>query len=196
MAFAAQHPEHIANLILMAPFVAPIPAQEDWVRTQITENRFMFPANPATDDELYSYFLHELVFATFPAAEPIVLENPYKLEATFRLVEGSHTFMAKDYVDALPAGTVHLMVARKDQYVPASQHEEFWNELPMASRGSRIFIEGSEHKIPEAVPAYSAAWVIDIMSKSQDIRGGKSFEGNPKEGTAKSGTQTINHLGN
>ncbi len=40
-----------------------------------------------SDDDLYDLFLHQIVYATYPQAEPIVLENPFKLEATYRLVQ-------------------------------------------------------------------------------------------------------------
>jgi pimeloyl-ACP methyl ester carboxylesterase len=193
--FAAQQPARVASLILMAPFVAPIPQQDEWIRLQIDQTHVLYPSNPASYDDLYDYFLHFIVYQTYPAAEPIVLENPYKLEATFRLVEGARKFEAKTFAGQLPAGKVHLMVATKDQYVPNALHEEFWKIVPEDSKVSRIFIQGSEHKIPEVVPGFSADWVKHIIAGDANISGGRTFIGDTANGTATSGTVVIGNLG-
>jgi pimeloyl-ACP methyl ester carboxylesterase len=193
--FAAQHPANVATLILMAPFVGPIPQQDEWIRLQIDQTHLLYPNNPATFDELYDYFLHFIIYQTYPAAEPIVLENPYKLEATYRLVQGARKFVAKDYAALLPAGKVHFMIARKDQYVPAAMHEDFWNQIPDSIKVSRLFVEGSEHKIPEIVPAFSAAWIKHIIAADPLLSGGRTFIGLPKAGTATSGDVVIGNLG-
>jgi len=193
--FTAQNPDRVASLILMAPFVAPLPSQDDWIKSQINETRLAFPANPASDDDLYNYFLQMLVFGTYPAAEPVVLENPYILESIFHIVQGVRQFEAKDYISALPPGKVHLMVARNDQYVPAALHEAFWQALPKEDQASRLFIENSEHKIPEAVPSFSAAWVRQIMNGDPRISGGVTFEGSPADHKATAGSLIIDNLG-
>ena len=178
--FAAQYPERTASVILMAPFVGPLASQDTWIRQQINQVHVLYPYNPATFDELYDYFLKFIIYQTYPAAEPIVLENPFKLEATFRMVQGVRKFHAKDIVDQLPAGKVHLMIARKDQYLENAVHEEFWSQLPASARASRIYIEGSEHKIPEAVPQFAADWVRRIVNGDASISGGATFVGDPK----------------
>lgn len=183
--FAVQHPERVATSILMAPFVAPLQQQDSWIKLQIQNVRLMFPMNNASFDDLYDYFLHNIIYATYPAAEPVVLENPYKLEAVFRMVQGARKYYAKDYVSYLPAGVTHLVVARQDQYVPADAHEEFWGQMPAATRASRLFIEGSEHKIPEAVPEFAARWVKRIVEGDTTISGGRSFLGDAKTGKIK-----------
>jgi pimeloyl-ACP methyl ester carboxylesterase len=180
MLFATQYPERTASVILMAPFVGPIASQDVWIRQQINQVRVLYPYNPASFDELYDYFLKYIIYQSYPAAEPIVLENPYKLEATFRMVQGVRKFLAKDIVGQLPAGKVHLMIARKDQYLENSVHEEFWNQIPAAARASLIYIEGSEHKIPEAVPQFAADWVRRIVNGDSQISGGATFVGDPK----------------
>jgi pimeloyl-ACP methyl ester carboxylesterase len=193
--FTAQQPSHVASLILMAPFVSPIPQQDQWIHMQIDQTRFLYPTNPASYDDLYDYFLHIIVYQTYPSAEPIVLENPYKLEATFRLVQGARKFIAKDYINQLPAGKIHLMVATKDQYVPAALHEDFWNQLPANTKLSRLFIEGSEHKIPEVLPGYSADWVKHIIAADPQISQGRTFIGDTEKGTATSDSIVIGNLG-
>lgn len=175
--FATQQPERVASVILMAPFVAPLTFLDSWIRLQIHNTRLMFPTNPATDDELYDYFLRLIVFSTYPAYEPVVVENPYKLEATYRLVQGSRKFLAKDYAHALPAGRVHLMVALQDQYIERPVHDRFWEHVPQHARASRLYIDGSEHKIPEAIPSFSAKWVHRIINGDPQLSSGRSFYG-------------------
>lgn len=195
ISYAAQHPEMVASQILMAPFIAPLEGQDIWIKLQIQNTRVVNPANPMTDDELYDYFLHVLVYQTYPSAEPVVLEHPYKLEATYRMVQGARKFLAKDYVNRMPAGTVHVVLARRDQYVPNSAHEEFWKQVPKRARGSLLYVEGSEHKLPEAVPAFVASWSRHVIENDTRIRGGKVFEGTPRTSQAKSGSTVID-LGN
>lgn len=192
--FAAQYPTAIASLILMAPFVAAVPSQDQIVRLEVAQTRLMNPLNPATDDELYDFYLHQLVYTTYPAAEPIVLENPFKLEATFRLVQGVRKFKAVNLVNYMPAGRVHLVQAGSDQYIPASEHENYWNALPESARASRIVIQGSEHKIPEAVPRFSSAWVRLIINGDPRLTGGRSYDGSPTQHQATDGTTVIDHL--
>lgn len=193
--FTVQHPERVANLILMAPFVAPLDSQDQWIKLQIEQTRLMYPNNPATFDDLYDYFLHVIIYQTYPAAEPIVLENPFKLEATFRLVQGARKYHAKEIVNQLTAGKTHLIVALQDQYVPNDVHEEFWKQVPQSARASRLFINGSEHKIPEMIPAYSAAWVRLIMTGDARIAGGVTFKGEVSKRNASNGSTIIDHLG-
>ena len=180
--FATQRPHRVASVILMAPFVEPLKSLDSMIRLQIANTRLTFPLNPATDDELYDYFLRIMVYTTYPPAEPVVLEHPYKLEATYQLVRGSRKFLAKSYAHALPARKVHLMVARQDQYIDNSVHDVFWSQVHPEARASRIFIDGSEHKIPEAVPGFSAGWVRRIMSGDPALLRGQSYLGTVRDG--------------
>lgn len=191
MQFAVDYPKRVATLIMMAPFVAALENQDVWIRLQIHQTRILFPANPASFDELYDFFLRQIIYTTYPVAEPIVLENPFKLEATFRLVQGIRKWQAKEIVGKLPAGKSHLMLARQDQYVSNAIHDKLWTQIPTPARASRLYIEGSEHKIPEAVPAFAAAWVLRIVEGDSRISGGKTFVGNPWDGTAESGPLKI-----
>jgi len=193
--FAAQFPSAVESLVLMAPFVAAVPSQDQIIRLEIVQTRIMNPLNPATDDQLYDFFLRQLVYATYPAAEPIVLENPYKLEATFRLVQGVRKFKAVTLAHHMPEGRVHLVQAGSDQYIPSSEHENFWNALPDGARASRIVIQGSEHKIPEAVPRFSSDWVPLIIDGDPRLTGGRSYDGSPTRHQATDGSTVIEHLG-
>lgn len=190
LAYAAQYPMKVGEIVLMAPFTEPLESQDRWIRTQIHLNRAMFPYNPASFDELYDYFLKQIVYATYPSAEPTVLENPYKLEAVFRMVQGIRKFEAKAFVKDLPENSVHLMVANQDQYIPQEVMDKFWKQLPKAKRASRINISYSEHKIPEAIAGFAAAWTMEIL-KNPELKKAKTFEGNSWRFEASSGSTTI-----
>lgn len=189
--FGAMYPHKVANLILEAPLTGPLPSLDSQIRTQIAWTRSMYPMNPATDAQLYSFFLKNIVYSTYPMSEPIVLEHPYKLESVFRMTEGTIDFRASDFVSRLPKGKVHLMAGEKDQYIPAPILEAFWNSIPKKARASRIVIQGSEHKIPESMPHFSAEWVKLIIAGDKRLQNGETWEGGVWMGGAKSDTTTI-----
>lgn len=185
-AFAAKYPRYVENLVMMAPYTEAVASQDRWILSQVRTTRLMNPWNPATDDELYDYFLRQLIYSTYPSAEPVVLENPFKLEAVFRMVQGIRKFSAAKIAKQLPAGSVHLMVANQDQYLDKEALEAFWGAVPDAVRASRINISYTEHKIPEAIPEYSASWVAEIVLKNPKISGGRIFTGSTWNYLAKS----------
>ncbi|MBN8539018.1 MAG: alpha/beta hydrolase [Deltaproteobacteria bacterium] len=189
--FTVKYPKKVASLILMAPFTKPLESQDQQIRLQIAQTRFMFPFNRSSDDELYDFFLKQIVYATYPLAEPIVLEHPYKLESTFRLVQGVRKFKAADVADQLPDASVHLIVADKDQYIEPKILEELWKQIPKRARLSRLFINHSEHKIPEAMPNFSAEWIKLIVNGDQRIQDGRTWKGGTFLGYAASGTEKI-----
>ncbi len=189
--FAAAYPSLVKNLILMAPFTRPLEGQDRWIRAQIWATRQMFPFNKLSDDELYDHFLHQISYATYPQAEPIVLENPFKLEATFRLVQGIRKFRPMDLTHLLPPKSVHLMIARQDQYIETSVLDEYWDAVPVSARASRIYINGSEHKMVEAVPRFTAAWVYQIVSGNPKLFTGGDFEGYPYRGEVRQGDERM-----
>lgn len=175
--YAVTYPRDIGKLILMAPFTQPLDGQDAWIRGQIWATRRAFPANPASDDELYDFFLRQIVYSTYPTVEPVVLENPYKLEGVFNLVRGIRKFRAIDVAGKLPPGTVHLMVAASDQYIPGKVLEDFWARVSPRARMSRIRVFETEHKMPEAVPAFTAAWTWQILKGNPLLSAGRDFEG-------------------
>ena len=191
LAFAAKYPGRVGHLIVMAPYVEAVADQDAWIKTQVAFTRLTFPMNPASDDELYDYFLRNLVYQSYPLAEPSVLSNPFKLEATFRLTQGIRTFRADQVVGRLPIGSVHLMIAGNDQYITHGELDRFWSAVPQDRRGSRIKIEGVEHKFIGVVPQFAAAWLSLIERGDTRIAGGRSFAGQPHEGTARSGQLVI-----
>jgi pimeloyl-ACP methyl ester carboxylesterase len=190
IAYAAQYPKKVGQVVLMAPFTEPLESQDKWIRTQIAIHRTTFPLNPASDDELYDFFLRQIVFSTYPSAEPSVLENPYKLEAVFRMVQGIRKFKATQFVKDLPENSIHLMVANEDQYIPQEVMDRFWRALPKSKRASRINISYSEHKLPEAIPSFTAAWIMELL-RNPLLSEGKVFDGKSWRFEATSGSNTI-----
>lgn len=189
--FAAAYPSLVKNLILMAPFTRPLEGQDRWIRSQIWATRQVFPYNKLSDDELYDHFLHQIIYATYPQAEPVVLENPFKLEATFRLVQGIRKFRPVELTQSLPAQSVHLMIARQDQYIETAVLDEYWDAVPAKARASRLYINGSEHKMVEAVPRFTAAWVYQVVRGNPKLFVGRDFEGYPFRGEVCQGDERM-----
>lgn len=162
LSYSFVYPQDIKNLILMAPYTEALEGQYKWIMAQIWATRQIYPYNPASDDELYDYFLHQIVYATYPQSEPVVLQNPFILEGVFRMVQGIRKFRPLDLADQIPPRT-HLMIAQYDQYIPQKVLNTFWDKVPAASKGSCLIIKNSEHKIPEAQPDVAAKWVYEII---------------------------------
>ncbi len=185
--FTAEYPNLVKNLIMMAPFTRPLESTDNLIKAQVLWTRQFLPIYPfifMSDDELYDYYLRQIVYTTYPAAEPIVLENPYKLEATFRLVQGIRKARPVDKTNRIPGKAAHLMIARQDQYIEARVLDEYWQAVPNGSRGSRIYINGSEHKMVEAVPNFTAGWVYEIVMDNKKLFEGRDFEGYPSQSKA------------
>lgn len=177
VAYALQFPREIKRLIMIAPYTQPLEGQDNWIKSQVATTRATFPLNPYSDEELYDYFLHQYVYTTYPASEPIVLENPFKLEAVYNLVRGIRKFIPLEVADKLPAGTVHMMQAVSDQYIPKEVLENFWKKVPKAAKMTRIFVYQTEHKMPEAVPDFTAAWVNFLLKGGPLTNSGREFQG-------------------
>ena len=191
VAFGSAYPARVEKLILMAPFTEPMKEMDQWIRGQVTLNRLTFPLNPATDDELYDFFLKSFIYATYPSLEPSVLDNRYKLESVFRMIQGIRKYDTLKDAKQLPEGSVHLLVAGQDQYIKGEVLDRFWKSVPRAARGSRINISVTEHKIPESIPEYSAAWTVEILSRREELSKGLVFEGSTRGFNAKAGSVTI-----
>lgn len=162
IAYSLAYPQDIKNLILMAPYTEPVEGQFKWIMAQIWATRQIFPHNPATDDELYDFFLHQIVYATYPQAEPVVLENPFVLESVFRMVQGIRKFRPLDFAPQLKVRT-HMMMAQYDQYIAKGVLHNFWELVPAESKGSCVVVKSSEHKIPESKPEFAAKWIYKIL---------------------------------
>jgi alpha-beta hydrolase superfamily lysophospholipase len=165
-AYSYKYGHTVKNAILMAPYTEALEKQDSTLKLQVAMTRLYFPFNPASDDEIYDYYLRQTCYTTYPIAEPIVLENPLKLEAVFRLTQGIRKFKATEEVKLFPAKTVHLIIAEFDQYIPREVLTQFWDSIPVEARASLTILKGSEHKIPESKPVEASIVIEEIVSGS------------------------------
>jgi pimeloyl-ACP methyl ester carboxylesterase len=182
IAFARDYSHRIANAILMAPYTEAVKSQDQSIRLQIAATRLTFPLNPATDEELYAFFLRQTVYYVFPLTEPSMMESPLKPEAVFQLTQGIRQFDAYKASKKFPAGSVHLVIAGNDQYIERDVLEKFWAQVPVTSRASKMIVLGSEHKIPESRPDFAAGWINAIVQNSKGVGKGQSYTGDPRTG--------------
>jgi pimeloyl-ACP methyl ester carboxylesterase len=174
-AYSAKFPEQISSLILMSPFTASIESQDSYIRWQVSAHRLMFPFDARSYDEIYDSYLRSFIFLTYPAADPRLLENPYRLEAVFHLVQGIRHFRSTDVMSSLPKGKLHLMIGAIDELIPAGMSRDFWSALPDDVKASRLTITGCGHRIPELVPTLAANWVKRIIARDPKLSGGHSY---------------------
>lgn len=161
-AYSYKYGSTVKNAILMAPYTEALAQQDSYIKYQVALTRLYFPFNPLTNDQLYDYYLRNICYATYPIVEPIVLENPLKLEAVFRMTQGIRKFRAIDEVDRFPAKTVHLIIAEKDQYIPREVLTGFWDKIPASAKASFTILKDSGHKIPESKPV-EASQIIEAI---------------------------------
>ena len=189
-AFAEMFPREVQHLVMVAPYTRPIESQDLWIRQQIAATRVMYPYNPATDEELYAFFLRQLVYTTYPVAEPVLLTHPYKLEATFQLVQGIRKFKPEDKAPEIQFG-IHLVAGDLDLTVSLQMIEDFWRKVPQRSRLSRLLMVNAQHKIPEQYPEFLAAWVTQILKKNPLLFQGRDYMGYGSKKQAASGPILI-----
>ncbi len=189
--FANKYPQRVRQIIAMAPYVVPLKEQDQLIRKWVERNYGMPPYFGLTEEQLYDIGLWDIVFTTYPVVEPSIFEFPQKIFGVFQMVREMRKFIAEEHVAHLPAGSLNLVVAGKDEYIPVGDHNNFWNAVPAAARGSRLDIQNMEHKMIIKAPRYMAAWVEKIVLRDSRIRGGIEFVGNPETGTAVSGDTII-----
>ena len=159
--------EKLESIILMAPFMEPLKNQVEWIEKQIYWTRVYQPWNAWSDEALYDFYLRVLVYSTYPAAEPVILETPYKLEATYRLAQGMKDFDGFKYLDNFPARKVHMMVPTEDEYISQEGFKVYWDEMPEEARASLLFVEGGRHKLPEELPGLTVEWISRLIYDEQ-----------------------------
>ncbi len=162
VAYGLKYPSFVNHLILMAPYTKPIAKVDEFIKGQVRATRLMNPFNPYTDDEVYEFYFRQFVYLTYPQQEPIVLENRYKLEAVFRLSQGTGAFVPAEHVSQLTV-PASLLIPEKDQYFKPSDYMEFWNLFPAASRANLFLVKDSDHKIPESQPVQAAKIIQQIL---------------------------------
>jgi pimeloyl-ACP methyl ester carboxylesterase len=201
---AMTYPDDFDSIVAMAPYIEPLPDQDQQILQSVKTHKLMFPMDPRNDDELYDYYLRLVVYSTYPLAEPSILEKEAELirevgyqpgfpvrEAIFRLAKGAKTWNAIRSAHRLPNAKLHLMAAADDSYVKLDRINLFWNSVPTAARASLLLMHETEHKIPEVRPREAAAWLANIANGNPKIKGGVSFSFDPHTGEARSGNVSI-----
>lgn len=178
-AYTTAYPRDIKNLIMIAPYTEFLQSQKDLIQKQIKQTRLMFPLNPATDEELTDFFIRQLVYTTYPLAEISSVENPYKLEGITRIVQGIRTYQPIEQTRAIPPKSLHLILAEKDQYIPQDIFQNYWNQVPLRSKASRILVQFSEHKLPDVFPLFTSQIIKQIVDGQPALFNGDSYVANP-----------------
>lgn len=180
---AVKYPHDFDQVIAFAPYIERLSEQDKYIEMWVNTHLLLVPFETRTREKLYRYYLRAFIFSLFPMAEPALLDNPYKLNAVFRLIEGARSYRAVDYKDQFPKNKVHLISAQDDDLVKEPTLVALWNQIPGASF---LRLERTGHQIPAERPTMAAAWVHRILSRHPAISGGRVFEGDPNGGKARS----------
>lgn len=178
-AFAARYPQEAGNLVMINPYTEFLETQKNWIKDQIKNTRMMFPSNPASDEELTDYFIRQLVYTTYPAAEISSVENPYKLEGITRMVQGIRMYQPIEETKFLPQRSLHLVISEQDQYIPQNIYSNYWKAVPLISRANLTYVKFSEHKLPEAFPRFTAQYIQGVLDGQPILFNGDVLEANP-----------------
>lgn len=190
--FTAMYPNRVLSLIPISAYTGPLEGQVRQIQTEIAMTRTFNPFVKATDAELYSFFLKQIVYATYPLSEPIVLEHPYKLQSVFYLADGATSFNAEDFVGALPDGILFQIDARRDQYIALSVPTKFWSKVPTRARASRIIVDRAEHKVVEQMPELMALIVKKIIYRRDPrLLEGRTWDASNFSDTLRNGSDRI-----
>lgn len=190
IAYAAKYPRDFDLSVAMAPFIERLTDQDKIIDTWIRQHRFFYPLDFRLKEELYDHYLRILIYTTYPLAEPVLLENSYKLEATFRMVQGAKEFKALGQVERLPKNKLHLIGAMNDDFVKAERLAIFWQAVE-SKAASFLRLGYTKHKIPSERPEIAASWVYQILQGHPEIAHGAVFDGDPFKGEAHSGDIVI-----
>lgn len=188
---AVRFPNDFDQIIAMSPFLERIPEQDALIKNSVLSHRLFFPLDPRTDEELYNLYLRLLVFSTYPSVEPIVLENPFKLEAVYRMVKGAKDWQAVQVIAKLPLQKVNIIAALDDEYVKFDRMQIFLKNIPKNQIGSVALFENTKHKIPEERARLAAAWVFEILHHNPELGLGQTFVVNPQTESASNGHSLI-----
>lgn len=147
--------------------------------------------DPHNFDEVYDYYLRILIYATYWMAEPSVLENQYKLEGVFRMVQGVKDWNAMDAAKLYPKRKIHALVALQDEHVKIERADTFWRSVPEEARASYLRLNYSRHKITSEWPRVSAVWLLNILNNNPELQQGHVFEGDAVDKKAIHGNTVI-----
>jgi pimeloyl-ACP methyl ester carboxylesterase len=151
-------------------------ATADWLTNKLKPSQL---PNPNNFEEVYDFYLRILIYSTYWIPEPTVLENPFKLEGIFRMVQGVKDWNAFKAARNLPPGKIHAIAAMDDEFVKSDRMNLFWEEIPRSARASFLRMKMSRHKVTNIWPKQTAAWLLQILAHNPDLNQGYIFEGNP-----------------
>lgn len=192
--YASVFPDDFDHYIVLAPFIERLASQDKIIHDWMAYHRALRPWDGRSDDELYDWYLRVLVTTTYPTAEPIILENPFKLEGVFRMVKGAKHWQAIDKAEDLPRRKIHVVAAENDEHVKLPRLNQLVDAYQNSALASYMILEGSRHKIPETEPEFAAAWTLLINSNNPLLKTGVTFRGNPINGEARSATHILKVL--
>lgn len=161
---------------------------KDWLRDTMLASGLPDPRN---FEDVYDYYLRILIYSTYWMAEPSVLENRFKLEGVFRMVQGVKNWNAMDAAKDYPKGKVHALVALQDEHVKIDRADLFWKSVPKDARASYLRLNQSRHKITTEWPRVSAVWLLNILNENPDLNRGYTFRGDAIDKTAIHGSILI-----
>ena len=147
--------------------------------------------DPSDFEAVYDFYLRILIYTTYWIPEPGVLDNPFKLEGVYRMVQGVKGWNAMDAAKNYPVGKIHALAGRQDEHVKFARMEAFWSSVPERARGSFLKLDSSRHKISTEWPMVTAAWILNILNNHPDLNRGLAFDGDPIRGEAVNGAITI-----
>lgn len=173
---ASTFTDRVRNVIMLAPYVGPLETQDQMIRAKVSLLRKMYPLSPYSAaeyyDELYDYFLRDLVLTTYFISEPSIIRwGVMQLVGAYELIRGIRHIVSADQVKTVPDHSIHLAIAGNDQYIPEKMLTDFWNSVPEAKRGSILKVVNVEHKLNESVGPLIANYVLSIVEGSWRNKG-------------------------
>lgn len=175
--FAADHPERIRKLILVAPYVIrldqALPLQRLWAgQIEMMRGFGLFPGSSFESAQRWYYqFLNHYMDHRFKRAVPVETVRKACIQLTFGILN----FNAFPLFHSLPAGSVHLISGGRDTLVPRGLYSEVWSKLPREVKESWFYVEDGEHLLFEQYPEFLASWIERILKSDPRISGGQKF---------------------
>ncbi len=192
---AADRPDLVEKLILVAPYVEPMAEQDQLIRYLMGVYRRTYPLVPLDESELYDFFLRGLVLSTYHLSEPSILKwglfQPY---AASELARGVRMMAASDLVKRLNPRVLHLVIAGLDPYIQREVLIRFWESAPKEVRASLTVVEGIEHKANESVGPFLGGMVSELLAGHREMESGHMWLGIPEKGVLKSASSSVAYL--
>jgi pimeloyl-ACP methyl ester carboxylesterase len=176
LAYAALHPELIAKLILLNPFI--IRLDQSFGLQRFWANGFAMTKSLAGPwgayfnilERQYAKFIHDYMDYRFSLRVPSESER----HRAIALAEGIFAFNGFDVVADLPDDSVHLLSVERDTLVPKALYVDFWNKLPESKRCEWVKVRDGEHLLLEQQPLFVAkylSWVLGHDSSRDLLEG-------------------------